>query len=367
MAGIARDPATTPLQSCAPEFGLGRFAAVSGLRAELRENFSELFRAGARGAVRSGLLVAWESRPANFRRNLRDAIVSSVFDSIASDLVSSEVPEIWSKRTLLKRVQSLSLSYHIVLLVFVIAPFLPELMAPSTTHARSGPWVRTRLIAPPDLAPALVIKPPRGGGSGGDRNPLPATTGRVPPFRHIQLAPPSAKPPVNPALSVPTTLIGAPELQVQSLNMPNWGDPKSLLRNDSNGPGYGGGIGNNTGGGIGDDGKGPGYGPGNDGGTGEGNNNDGARVSAYPICVYCPNPQYSEEAVKTKYQGSVLLSVTITADGRVTNIRIAKGLGAGLDEKAIEAVRTWRFRPGLGSDHQPVTVTAPIEVTFRLY
>jgi protein TonB len=172
---------------------------------------------------------------------------------------------------------------------------------------------------------------------------------------------------VNPALSVPPTLIGPQELRLQSPPMPNWGNPASPFTNDSSGPGYGGGIGNRTGGGIGDDGEGPGLGPGKHGGTGNGDYNDGARVSAYPVCVYCPNPQYSQEAVKSKYQGIVLLSATITADGRVTNIRVVKGLGGGLDEVAVATVRTWRFKPGLGLDQQPVAVDAPIEVTFRLY
>lgn len=85
-----------------------------------------------------------------------------------------------------------------------------------------------------------------------------------------------------------------------------------------------------------------------------------------PACLYCPNPQFSDDAVKAKYQGTVLLMAVITADGRATNIRIAKSLGMGLDEKAIEAVRTWRFRPAVGPDGKASAVTTPIEVVFRL-
>ncbi|MGA9145678.1 MAG: energy transducer TonB [Candidatus Acidiferrales bacterium] len=293
--------------------------------------------------------------------------MAPLFAPVETGADSAAVPEIWSKRTLLKRLQSLSLSYHVVLLAFVVAPFLPELMAPSTTQAKNGPWVTTTLVTPSDLVPAAAIKSARGGGSGGERNPIPPTQGRVPVFRHIQLAPPSARPPQNPAMSVPPTLIGPAELVVRSPDMPNWGIPASPFTNDSSGPGHGGGIGNRTGGGIGDDGDGPGLGRGKNGGTGDGDYNDGARVSSYPVCVYCPNPQYSAEAVKSKYQGIVLLYVTITADGRVTNIRVVKGLGAGLDEMAAATVRTWRFKPALGPDRQPATVDAPIEVTFRLY
>ena len=71
--------------------------------------------------------------------------------------------------------------------------------------------------------------------------------------------------------------------------------------------------------------------------------------------------------MKAKYQGTVLLMAVITADGRATNIRVAKGLGMGLDEKAIEAVRTWRFRPAVGPDGKASAVSTPIEVVFRLY
>jgi TonB family protein len=162
-------------------------------------------------------------------------------------------------------------------------------------------------------------------------------------------------------------LIGDPALHVKSPDMPNWGDPVSPLANGSSGPGQEGGIGDGLGGGIGNGGEGPGLGPGKGGGTGDGEFMAGGHGVGFPVCIYCPNPQYSEEAVKSKYQGVVLLLATITADGRVTNIRVSRGLGVGLDEMAIAAVRTWRFKPALGPDGKPVTVNAPIEVTFRLY
>jgi len=120
--------------------------------------------------------------------------------------------------------------------------------------------------------------------------------------------------------------------------MPNWGNPESAFTNASSGPGQGGGIGDASGGGIGNGGDGPGLGPGKGGGTGGDEFMAGTHGNGFPVCIYCPNPQYSEEAVKTKYQGVVMLLVTITADGRVTNIRVSKGLGVGLDEMAIAAL-----------------------------
>ncbi|MGD0966573.1 MAG: energy transducer TonB, partial [Candidatus Acidiferrales bacterium] len=94
-----------------------------------------------------------------------------------------------------------------------------------------------------------------------------------------------------------------------------------------------------------------------------------AGTSGYgsPACLYCPQPQFTKEAADAKYQGTVLLIAIITADGRAVDIRIARGLGLGLTEKAVEAVSTWRFRPALGPDGKPAAVRQSIEVTFRRY
>ena len=76
-------------------------------------------------------------------------------------------------------------------------------------------------------------------------------------------------------------------------------------------------------------------------------------------------PEYSEEARKAKFQGAVLLSIVVDAEGRPQNIRVIRPLGMGLDEKAIEAVSKWRFRPGY-KDGKAVPVQANVEVNFRL-
>ena len=76
-------------------------------------------------------------------------------------------------------------------------------------------------------------------------------------------------------------------------------------------------------------------------------------------------PEYSEEARKKKYQGSVLLYIQVDPQGKAINIRVLHSLGLGLDEKAIQAVKKWKFRPGF-KDGKPVTVEAQVEVNFRL-
>ena len=85
-----------------------------------------------------------------------------------------------------------------------------------------------------------------------------------------------------------------------------------------------------------------------------------------PACLYCPDPQYSEEARKSKFQGSVLLQIIVTADGRASDIQVIKGPGLGLEEKAVEAVKQWRFKPALGPNGKPVPTQIPVEVNFRL-
>ncbi|HET8825195.1 MAG TPA: energy transducer TonB [Terriglobales bacterium] len=82
--------------------------------------------------------------------------------------------------------------------------------------------------------------------------------------------------------------------------------------------------------------------------------------------MYDPEPEYSEEARKIKQQGMVVLSVVVDQQGRPRNIHIARSLGLGLDEKAIDAVKRWKFTPGT-KDGIPVAVQVNVEVSFRLY
>jgi TonB family protein len=84
-----------------------------------------------------------------------------------------------------------------------------------------------------------------------------------------------------------------------------------------------------------------------------------------PTLISKVEPKYSEEARQAGLEGAVLLRVEISPDGKATNMRVIRPLGLGLEEKAMEAVALWQFRPGR-KDGQPVTVEAQIEVNFRL-
>ncbi len=203
-----------------------------------------------------------------------------------------------------------------------------------------------------------------GGGGGGDRDKLEASKGALPKLSREQLAPPVVVVRNdNPKLVVDPSVVVPPEIKLPQIG--DLGDPMSkVIGPASNGTGSGGGIGSGSGGGVGS-GRGPGVGPGWGGGIGGGAYRVGGGVSA-PRGIYTPDPEYSEEARKAKWQGTVVLWVIIGPDGRPRDIRVQRSLGMGLDEKAVEAVRTWKFEPAK-KDGQPVAVQVNIEVNFRLY
>ncbi len=224
---------------------------------------------------------------------------------------------------------------------------------------------RIDLIAP-DIAPykpTIKKDAMHGGGGGGDRSPTPVSTGNLPKLAKRQFVPPMVKPPDNPKLVMDPTLIIQPDANIPKVATPNLGDPLAKSGLASNGFGAGGGMGSGRGGGIGP-GSGPGFGPGLGGGMGGGAYKIGGGVSA-PSIIYKVEPEYSEEARKAKFQGTVVLFVVVDEHGNPRDIKILRPLGLGLDEKAVEAVEKWKFSPGK-KDGKPVPVQAQIEVNFRL-
>lgn len=226
----------------------------------------------------------------------------------------------------------------------------------------------TVLIAPSDDIPPLPPSKTQagGGGGGGDRDILKASKGRLPKFSMQQITPPVVVVRnENPKLAVEPTVVVPPQIKMAMANLPTLGDPMSNIpAPPSNGTGFGGGIGSGSGGGVGS-GSGPGVGPGHGGGIGGGVFHVGGGVSA-PKPVYSPDPEYSEEARKAKYQGVCVLWLVVGPDGKPRDIKVSRSLGLGLDEKAIEAVKTWKFEPAM-KDGQPVAVQINVQVDFHLY
>jgi periplasmic protein TonB len=121
--------------------------------------------------------------------------------------------------------------------------------------------------------------------------------------------------------------------------------------NDSNGPGSGGGMGSGSG-----------------GRTGGGANRGGVNGVGYPTCVYCPRPDYSKEAREKEIEGIVVLEVLVSREGKATEVKVLKSLGYGLDEKAIKAVKEWKFQPAIvNATGKAAGPWIQVEINFQFY
>jgi periplasmic protein TonB len=324
------------------------------------ENLSEFFssRPTPKGPVNSKLTVAWGAGFGGFGDRVKELFFPRKEAPLQVTSKPIKVKDIWSKDENYGTTQALSILLHAC--VIGLAIIVPLWRFSQPTQANTKP-VDVTSIDLSDYVSKLPAGAKKAGGGGGanDHSLAPVNKGKLPKFKMTQFTPPQVKP-INPdpKLAMDPSLLGPPDLKIPSPNMANFGDPLASGVSDSLGHGNGTGIGSGSGGGLG---------PGEGGGTGGGAFRAGVNGVGTPTCLYCPPPLYSDEARKAKYQGVVTLLVTITADGRAVNISVVKGPGLGLEEKAIEAVRTWKFKPALGPNGKIVATIVPIEVTFRLY
>jgi len=318
-----------------------------------------------------------------FRTRLRDELVAQassplaarrVFDASLTISTPPDLKSCASRESVLPMLFSTGASMlpvggvHLAVSFALHVAALAVIFTSGWWMVQHGPQIRTqvasRLSDTVDYILPAAPNQSHGGGGGGTRDKLPDSRGSAPRFANEQLTPPAVTV-VNESPKLPTepTVVGPPDIKLPQLGQN--GDPMAAILNPpSNGTGSGGGIGIGQGGGVGV-GYGPGVGPGYGGGIGGGVYRIGGGVSA-PHPIYDPDPEYSEEARKAKYQGSVMLWAVIDAEGRPRELRIARSVGMGLDEKATEAVSRWRFAPAL-KDGRPVAVQISIEVVFRLY
>lgn len=251
------------------------------------------------------------------------------------------------------RAQGASLLTHIAICIAIL--FLLLRVPPPRHPAPPGvPTLITYRV--PLIRTTAVASLTDGGSRGGGKNQIPATRGGPPHQTLIQIVRPTIPQSQHAVLPEPPSIPDATAV-------PNPADRIGLqwMRKDTDspGPGNGHGVGPDDGNGMGERGTGP-Y------GNGEGNHGYGPGFVP-PICSYCPYPTYSDDARKAKVQGGVMLQVLVGSDGRAQSIRVVKGIGFGLDERAIETVRNWKFIPAHDGAKRPVPAWVTVEATFRLF
>jgi protein TonB len=201
--------------------------------------------------------------------------------------------------------------------------------------------------------------PNGGAGSGSGHDLLPPTQGNLPARSSIQLLKPTLPQNQKPDMPIPPTILDptAPRVltPVSNIGLPWMHDPNNSSgrgKGDTIGDGPGDSIGSSPGDQVGEGGGPPGfYQPG----------------MVLPRCVYCPDPQYTDEAREAKLQGTVTLQVLVGADGRAAQIRIVRGIGLGLDDRAVQSVRGWKFIPARDTARRAVPAWVTVEAVFRLF
>jgi protein TonB len=261
-----------------------------------------------------------------------------------------------------------------------------------TTFGVTGGAQDRAPLKPARLVFLVAPGPGGGGGGGGLKQPAPARPALLkgrsalkspvpvervvrkpkpdPPQPPKPVPPPEVKPverPVDPPPPVakpePVPPVVAPVVSAPAQARDQAGVLTETEPSNSQGSGNGGGAGTGSGRGIGE-GVGAGIGEGTGGGTGGGPYRPGSGITA-PTLVHEVKPDYTEEGRRRSLTGDVVLEIVVRSDGRVGTVRILQGLGAGLDQRAVEAVRQWRFSPARRQG-TPVDVMVEVAVEFRL-
>jgi periplasmic protein TonB len=254
------------------------------------------------------------------------------------------------------RAQGASLLTHAA--IFAVIVFLI-----TRSHPYPGPFPSLKDATPlshytfPIIRTVSNANASPGRGGSGDHNPVPPTVGNLPPHSPIQLVRPTLPQNQDHLLPEPPTILdpNAPNVLPPTARI---GLPWMSADTDSPGPGDGHGIGTGKHGVLGD---------GDDGDVGYGQGGPYGPGFIPPTCAYCPYPTYTDDARHGKVQGTVTLRVLVGADGRAQDVRVIKSVGFGLDERAIDTVRNWKFVAARDSSKHTVAAWVTIEAQFRLF
>jgi protein TonB len=260
-----------------------------------------------------------------------------------------------------KKSSAISFGIHavVITLVLVLAIKARTTLIPEPTTIIMP--VDFTLSTPPMTLP--VEKSMGGGGGGGAHEIVEASKGHLPTIiAKMQIMPPQIIRIDQPKLGIePTEAVEIPD----NNSLPNLGvasSPQIALA--AQGRGSGSGFGQGLGGGIGA-GRGSGAGPGIGGGYGGGLMSVGGGVSA-PQVIHSVEPEFTDDARKANYQGNVSIKLIVDSQGNPQDVRLASHLGMGLDQKAIEAVNQYKFKPAMYQGHS-VSVQIVIDVDFHLH
>jgi protein TonB len=295
-----------------------------------------------------GMLMQEEGTFASLLSSIRDVFFPQKLPPLVLESKPIPVPDRMKTR---QDPRATAASFVIYGLLIVIIGWMVN------RHVQFAAPVKQIIVANLTPPPEMPKVNDRMGGGGGQRGPTPVTKGQLPKFADQQITPPKAPPMEQPKIKMPEPTIEVQkDLKMANNNMPVLGMPNSPLIGNSMGNGSGSGLGS---------GNGSGLGPGSGGNYGGGLRHVGGGVSS-PEVIFKVEPEFSEEARKAKFMGVVTVNLIVDTHGLPQNVRVIRGVGMGLDEKALEAVRQYRFKPAMENGH-PVPVQVNVEVNFQIF
>jgi protein TonB len=324
-------------------------------------------------APKGGLYLC--SRPLNFGQPVPDGgVLASLWANVHDTLFPEKQPplRLTSRPVRVSDPMALKRSPASSVMAFCLHGLALALVLWISLMPHPKPVVKkmhiTRLIYQPYIPPVTPPAPKTmgGGGGGGAHRIVEPMKGKLPPVQvqKLRVAPQIIR--VNhPVLPVPASIVMPRNVKMPDSPMPNVGMPQSpQVAMASQGEGSNGGFGSASGGGIGG-GIGAGLGPGTGGGYSGGVMSVGGGVTA-PQVIHQVDPDFTEQARAARLQGQVAIQLIVDSSGMPEDMQVVHHLGMGLDQKALEAVQQYRFRPAMYHGH-PVPVRLIVEVNFHLF